>query len=82
VTESPLKNTLFPGVEETLSQLQKRYHLFIITNGFEEVQHKKLNINKLRPFFTHMITSEEAGCRKPDPVTYEVHRFPELLDFL
>jgi putative hydrolase of the HAD superfamily len=67
VTESPLKNTLFPGVEETLSYLQERYSLYIITNGFEEVQHKKLDINRLKPFFRHMITSEEAGCRKPDP---------------
>jgi len=67
VAESPLKNTLFPGVETTLTYLKKKYRLYIITNGFEEVQHKKLNINNLRPYFDDVITSEEAGCKKPDP---------------
>jgi putative hydrolase of the HAD superfamily len=70
VTESPLKNTLFPGVETTLTYLKKKYRLYIITNGFEEVQHKKLNINNLRPYFDDVITSEEAGCKKPDPAIF------------
>ncbi len=76
VTESPLKNTLFPGVESTLTYLKQKYQLYIITNGFEEVQHKKLNINNLRPFFDDVITSEEAGCKKPDPEIfhYALHR--------
>ncbi|MBP6978086.1 MAG: YjjG family noncanonical pyrimidine nucleotidase [Bacteroidales bacterium] len=82
VTESPLKNTLFPGVERTLTYLKKKYRLYIITNGFEEVQHKKLNINKLRPFFDDMITSEEAGCKKPDPAIfhYALKRTGALLE--
>ncbi len=76
VTESPLKNTLFPGVETTLTYLKKKYRLYIITNGFEEVQHKKLNINNLRPYFDDVITSEEAGCKKPDPAIFHhaLHR--------
>ncbi|HOW25432.1 MAG TPA: YjjG family noncanonical pyrimidine nucleotidase [Bacteroidales bacterium] len=70
VSESPLKNTLFPGVETTLTYLKTKYSLYIITNGFEEVQHKKLNINNLRPYFDDVITSEEAGCKKPDPAIF------------
>lgn len=81
VTESPLKNTLFPGVESTLTYLKRKYRLYIITNGFEEVQHKKLHINNLRPFFEDVITSEEAGCKKPDPAIflYAIKRTGALL---
>lgn len=82
VTESPMKNTLYPGVEATLAHLKKKYRLFIITNGFEEVQHKKLAVNNLRPFFDDVITSEEAGCKKPDPAIfrYALHRVKATAD--
>lgn len=82
VAESPLKNTLFPGVEATLAYLKQKYRLFIITNGFEEVQHKKLAVNNLQPFFDDVITSEEAGCKKPDPdiFRYALYRVKATVD--
>ena len=36
-------NHLFPGTIELLEYLQPNYKLHIITNGFKEVQHGKLN---------------------------------------
>jgi len=62
---SPLKTKLLPGTIEILEYLSENYALHIITNGFEEVQHIKLNHSGLHPFFRNMITSERAGYRKP-----------------
>lgn len=67
VTSSPARVNLFPYTHEILNYLQKEYHLHIITNGFEEVQHTKLRNGDLNKYFTKMITSEEAGIKKPAP---------------
>jgi len=70
VTESPLKKALFPNVHETLSYLNDKYHMHIITNGFEEVQHTKIKAQDLGRYFDHLITSEEAGVKKPYPFIF------------
>lgn len=67
VTISPTKTRLFPNAHATLGYLQQRYTLSIITNGFEEVQFHKLKNSRLDGYFSHVITSEQAGCKKPDP---------------
>jgi putative hydrolase of the HAD superfamily len=63
---SPTKNHLFPDTHQVLEYLADKYTLHIITNGFEEVQHKKLYNAKLSRFFSSIITSEDAGYKKPD----------------
>jgi putative hydrolase of the HAD superfamily len=63
---SPRNVFLFPYALETLAYLKQRYKLHIITNGFEEVQRTKLDVSGLREYFTTVITSEEAGVKKPD----------------
>lgn len=68
---SPQKTNLFPHSIEVLTYLSKRYPLHIITNGFEEVQYKKLKYSNIDMFFTHVITSEDAGCKKPDTGIFE-----------
>lgn len=62
-----LNNALFSNALEVLAYLEAKYRLHIITNGFEEVQHRKLENSRLRPFFDHVITSEKVGVKKPDP---------------
>lgn len=64
---SPLKTTLMPGTVEALDYLAARYRLHIITNGFEEVQHIKLNRAGLERYFDVVVTSEGAGFKKPRP---------------
>jgi putative hydrolase of the HAD superfamily len=54
-----------PGAIETLEYLSSAYNLTIITNGFEEIQHMKLNAGNLSGYFDHVITSQKAGHRKP-----------------
>ncbi len=63
---SPRTVFLMPGAGETIEQLADKYHLHLITNGFEEVQHIKLKESGLKSFFQTMTTSEEAGVKKPD----------------
>jgi putative hydrolase of the HAD superfamily len=62
-----LNNALFANALEVLDYLRGKYRLHIITNGFEEVQHRKLDNSRLRPYFEQVITSEKAGVKKPDP---------------
>ncbi|MBN2747074.1 MAG: YjjG family noncanonical pyrimidine nucleotidase [Bacteroidales bacterium] len=65
---SPTKTALFEGTHEILSYLKKgNYNLHIITNGFPEVQHVKLQYSDLRKYFTALIISEEVGWKKPSP---------------
>lgn len=63
---SPRKKHLFPHAHETLSYLQSKYTLHIITNGFTEVQYIKLNASDLEKYFSEIIISEHTGFKKPD----------------
>jgi putative hydrolase of the HAD superfamily len=60
------KTYLFPYAIETLEYLYLKYPLHIITNGFEEVQFRKLKSSGMDRYFTSVITSEAAGFKKPD----------------
>jgi putative hydrolase of the HAD superfamily len=66
ITISPLKVSLFPNAIEILEYLRPNYDLFLITNGFSEVQTTKLKASGLGKYFSEVITSEEAGYKKPD----------------
>ena len=61
------KTYLFPFAKEILEYLHLKYPLHIITNGFEEVQFSKLKNSGMDKYFSSVITSEEAGSKKPDP---------------
>lgn len=76
ISRSPKKTGLVDGTIEILDYLKTKYQLHIITNGFEEVQHIKMKSSGLDPYFGHVITSESAGAKKPDPIIY--HHAAEL----
>lgn len=63
---------LEPGAFELLSYLSGRYSLHLITNGFSEVQQIKLSHGRIGHFFEQIITSEEAGAKKPDPAIFRL----------
>ena len=50
-----------------LEYLKPKYHLHLITNGFQEVQHTKLSGSGLEPYFETLTVSEEVGVKKPNP---------------
>lgn len=68
---SPLKVNLFPYSIEILEYLYPKYKMHIITNGFSEVQDTKLKVSGMDKYFIEVITSEEAGVKKPHPGIYK-----------
>lgn len=60
-------NHLFENTFEILDYLNLNYNLHIITNGFEEVQHKKLSSSKIIHYFDTVTNSEMVGVKKPNP---------------
>lgn len=65
------KTYLFPYAVEALEYLYPKYPLYVITNGFEEVQFSKLKNSGMDRYFTDIITSEEAGAKKPEKAIFE-----------
>ena len=64
-------NHLFEDAIPTLTYLERKYNLHIITNGFAEVQFKKINNSNLASFFKSVTNSEMAGAKKPNPIIFE-----------
>ncbi len=67
----PKNNHLLEGGMELLIALKDKYRLHIITNGFEEVQYKKMLASGIHGYFETITTSEEAGVKKPHPQIFE-----------
>lgn len=68
----PAKNSLFPYTREILQYLkEKKYHLHLVTNGFEKVQHHKLKQSNLHTFFEQVITSEASNSLKPNKEIFD-----------
>ncbi|MGZ0015045.1 YjjG family noncanonical pyrimidine nucleotidase [Yeosuana sp. AK3] len=67
ITHLTTFNHLFENTVDILNYLSANYHLHIITNGFEEVQQKKLTHSKIDHFFKTVTNSEHVGVKKPNP---------------
>ncbi|MCG2611356.1 YjjG family noncanonical pyrimidine nucleotidase [Flavobacterium sp. SM15] len=67
----PTFNHLFEGAIEILEYLKPKYHLHIITNGFQEVQYGKLKNSNIEHYFSTVTNSEMAGVKKPNPKIFE-----------
>ena len=59
------KTKLIPYAGELLEYLKPFYRLFIISNGFREIQALKLQNAGLAPYFEKIILSEDAKIQKP-----------------
>ncbi|WP_026714659.1 YjjG family noncanonical pyrimidine nucleotidase [Flavobacterium daejeonense] len=64
-------NHLFDGTLEILDYLRGKYKLHLITNGFAQVQDKKLKNANLNAYFSTITNSEMAGVKKPNPIIFE-----------
>ncbi len=70
--EMAKQKDLKPGALGTLQYLKnKKYTLHIITNGFREVQHRKMENSGLKPFFTNIFISEDVKVPKPGAEIFE-----------
>lgn len=63
----PNQTMLCSGALEILQRLSGRFRMHIITNGFAEVQHRKMELSGLLPFFDRIFISELVQAPKPSP---------------
>ncbi|MCG2461751.1 YjjG family noncanonical pyrimidine nucleotidase [Flavobacteriaceae bacterium F89] len=63
---------LLPDALNILEYLKPRYRLHIITNGFQEIQDRKLNNSNIMGYFDQVVNSEMAGVKKPDPIIFRM----------
>jgi putative hydrolase of the HAD superfamily len=71
ITFLPVNNHLFDGAIEILEYLNSKYQLHIITNGFADVQYKKIANSKIDTYFKTITNSEMAGVKKPNSIIYQ-----------
>ncbi len=62
---------LFENTFEILDYLSLNYNLHIITNGFNELQQKKMKYSKIDHYFKTVTTADSANVKKPNPVIFE-----------
>ena len=63
----PSETCLFPGAKEVLQKLRERGFLVgVITNGYSEMQNRKLALSGLRPLLDLTVVSGDEGIHKPD----------------
>lgn len=67
----PTKGNLVPGAKELLGYLRPKYRMFILSNGFVELQSRKMATAGIDGYFDDVILSEEIGVNKPSPELFE-----------
>ncbi|MBA3680672.1 MAG: noncanonical pyrimidine nucleotidase, YjjG family [Bacteroidetes bacterium] len=76
LNRAPNGKHLKEGCIDILEYLKQNYQLHIITNGFKEIQHIKIDGSGLRNYFSNIIISEEHNLTKPDE---QIFRLAETL---
>ena len=61
------KTKLVKGTMELLEYLKPNYNMHILSNGFREVQYKKIENSGLKSYFDKIILSDDIGINKPHP---------------
>jgi putative hydrolase of the HAD superfamily len=61
----PTKTALIPNAIEILDFCHGKFNLHIISNGFYEVQLRKMIGSGIQHYFSEIVTNEIAGARKP-----------------
>lgn len=67
----PLGNRLMPHAREVLEYLCPRYRMYILSNGFTELQSRKMQSAGIAHYFEGVVLSEDIGVNKPHPEIFE-----------
>lgn len=72
LNEMPNQKILMPHAFDVLSLLHSRgAKMAVISNGFKEVQYRKLKYSGIDQFFEAIMISEEQGVHKPSPIIFK-----------
>lgn len=71
ITESPRKSLVIPHAHDILEYLSEDYQLYIITNGFQEIQETKLQSSNIHCYFKTVFTSDKLKVSKPNKQFFE-----------
>lgn len=63
---------LFPGVQRTLSELKIKYLLFLVTSGDPATQKQKVQLLKIKDFFTHIFYVDSLKKQKKSTAFLEI----------
>lgn len=63
----PTKSRLMPHAREVLQYLSPKYNLYILSNGFQELQCHKMRSSGIDGFFKKVVLSDDIGVLKPWP---------------
>ena len=67
----PTKGPLMPGAMEIIEYLRPKYNMYILSNGFKELQSRKMRTAGIDGYFDALILSEDIGVNKPNRELYE-----------
>lgn len=65
------KDRLIDGAKELLDYLKQKYKISTISNGFTEMQFRKMKSAGLSSYFDKVILSDEVGINKPHPDIFD-----------
>ena len=65
------KTRLIAGAIELLDYLFPRYRLFLLSNGFREIQSLKMQNAGLAPYFERIVLSEDVSIQKPNKKIFD-----------
>lgn len=63
----PTKSRLMPHAREVLEYLAPKYNLYILSNGFQELQCHKMRSAGIDRYFKKVVLSDDIGVLKPWP---------------
>ena len=68
------KKKLMPHAREALEYLASAYNLYILSNGFRELQEQKMRSAGVEGYFKKIVLSEDIGVHKPFPEIFYFER--------
>lgn len=66
----PLKSKLMPYAREAIEYLAGKYRLYILSNGFKQLQSTKMASAGILHYFEKIILSEDIQVMKPHPAIF------------
>ena len=83
VLQGPKKTALVDGARRLLDYLlENNYPMYIVSNGFKEVQNEKIKTSNIDKYFKKVYLSEDIGYQKPnrkifDTILLDLGALPE-----